>query len=626
MKSTRIVAATAALAAGALVLTSCGSPYESEVVEGTTITVAYNNGFFHFNSGSSAGNNTSNGNVKYITDAGFAYYDSKPELIRNELFGTFEMTSSDPLVVKYTVNEGPVWSDSVPIDEADLLLSWATSAIGADGKQLYPMFTVPAGAAVATTAAIAEREITLTYAEPYPDWELGYGLGVSAHGTYALAFPDEYAPVQAAYDAAVAAGDGEFDAYYEAAREFAVGAKQKVIDAIQGNDTAFLTTFGGVWASGYGYTTLPASPAAALTSGPYVIDEIVEDSHITLKANPLFTGWSPNNKFEKITIRTITNPSDALQALQNGEIDIWSGQPTADSLMIAQGMDGVDIEQRTQASYEHIDLTMNNGGPFDAAAYGGDEAKAQKVRVAFLKTIPRDEIVEKLIKPLDAEAEVRNSFRVIPGAPAYDNIVANNGLVESFGTLDIEGAKALLAEVGVTTPVDVKFWFPTGNVRRQSEFELIAQSAAQAGFNVIANDEPDWLFTDPEVELINPHDATIFAWSSTSLAVSGDDQLFGCYTDPINKGGNYSGYCNPAVDALIAQLNTQPDPAQQAELILEIEKKLVEDAYGTVIFQFPGLLVWNKERVTGVVDNPLSPNYFWNFWDWTPVLPEAPAE
>lgn len=625
MKSTRLASAAAVVAVGALVLSGCGgSAYESDVVEGTEISVAYNNGFFHFNSGSSAGNNTSNSNVKYLTDSGFAYYDSTPALVRNEKFGTFEKTSDDPMTVHYKLAEGPVWSDGVPVDEADLLLGWADSAVGADGKQLFPQFAVPSGDSVATTAEIADGEITLTYAEPYPDWELGFGIGVSAHGTYALAFPEKYADVQAAYDAALTSG--EFDDYYAAAKTFAETAKQEVIDAIQNNDEAFLTTYGAAWASGYAYTTLPASPAAALTNGPYVIDEIVEDSHITLTANPLYTGWGPEPKFEKITIRTMTDPTVALQALQNGEIDIWSGQPTADSLQIAQGMENAALEQRTQASYEHIDLTMDNGGPFDPAAYGGDADKALKVRQAFLKSIPRDEIIEKLIKPLDAEAEPRNSFRLIPGSPNYADMVANNGLVEAFGTLDIEGAKALLAEAGVTGPVDVKFWFPTGNPRRTSEYEIIAQSAALAGFNVIATDEPDWLFTDPEVELINPHDATIFAWSSTSLAVSGDDQLFACYDRPENKGGNYSGYCNPAVDELLSQLNKEPDAQKQYELQLEIEKHLVADAYGTVIFQFPGLLVWNKDRVSGVVDNPLSPNYFWNFWDWTPITGETPAE
>ena len=36
------------------------------------------------------------------------------------------------------------------------------------------------------------------------------------------------------------------------------------------------------------------------------------------------------------------------------------------------------------------------------------------------------------------------------------------------------------------------------------------------------------------------------------------------------------------------------------------------------IFQFPGLLV-SSDKVTEVKIMPLSPDYFWNFWEWTPV-------
>ena len=57
---------------------------------------------------------------------------------------------------------------------------------------------------------------------------------------------------------------------------------------------------------------------------------------------------------------------------------------------------------------------------------------------------------------------------------------------------------------------------------------------------------------------------------------------------------------------------------EQTQLQLQIEQELWADAYGTTVFQFPGLLVWS-DQVTGVTDNPLSPNYFWNFWEWTPV-------
>ena len=43
--------------------------------------------------------------------------------------------------------------------------------------------------------ATEDKKITFVYDEPYVDWELVGPIGVSAHGTYALAFPDEYADV-----------------------------------------------------------------------------------------------------------------------------------------------------------------------------------------------------------------------------------------------------------------------------------------------------------------------------------------------------------------------------------------------------------------------------------------------
>jgi peptide/nickel transport system substrate-binding protein len=52
--------------------------------------------------------------------------------------------------------------------------------------------------------------------------------------------------------------------------------------------------------------------------------------------------------------------------------------------------------------------------------------------------------------------------------------------------------------------------------------------------------------------------------------------------------------------------------------MLEIEKLLIADAYGTTIFQFPGLTV-SSSKIAEVKPSPLAPGYFWNFWEWTPV-------
>lgn len=620
MKIARLMAGAGVLAAGAIVLSACGNPYQSEVVKGTEITVAYNAGFFHFNDDSGAGNNTANGNIKYMTDTSFNYYNNTPELVHNTDFGSYKKVKDDPLTVEYTITADAVWSDGVPIDETDMLLEWA--AMSGNVSDAFAPAATTGYNLVTKTPETGDKKITLVYDKPYVDWELISPLGVSAHGTYALAFPDEYADVQAAYDTYKSSkDDADLTKYQDAAKKFAETAKKKVADAIENKDEDVLAKLGDAWSNAYAYTTLPDSPAAALTSGAYVIDDTVEDQYTTLKANPLYT-WGPSPKFEKITVRAIADSTTALQALESGELDIWSGQPTADILQLANGIDTAEVQTGIQASHEHVDLTVNNGGPFDPASYGGDAAKALAVRQAFLKTIPRQEIVDKIIKPLNPDAEVRNANLVSAADPERYPILVESDGSSAYKDVDIEGAKALLAQAGVTGPVELGFWYPEGNVRRGQEFELISASAAKAGFQLVDESEPDWTFTDPSVMPINEHDVTLFAWSQTSLAVGGSDQIYACYDDPNAKGGNYNGYCNEDVTDTLLTLNTTSGHDEQTDLLKTAEKGIWDDAVTIPIFQFPGLLV-SSDKVSEVKIMPLSPDYFWNFWEWTPVQATA---
>lgn len=576
-RSISLVAATAAVAVG---LSGCALPYQSEVIEGTQITVAWNDLIQELNTSSVTGNNTANAIVTYMTQSGFSYYNSDPALVKNEQYGTYRKVSDEPLTVEYTINEGVKWSDGVQIDGADMLLAWAaTFGFGKEGDAYLFQHANPREDLASKLPTVDGRTITFEYDKQYVDWELQFGVGVSAHGTVQMAYPD------------LSAAD----------------AKAKLIEAITNGDLEWLKPVAEKWNTGYQVTGTPDA-LQNLSSGPYIIEELVADQYVTLVSNPVFT-WGPSPKYERITVREIADSTAAVQAVDNGEVQIASGQPTPDVLALVQALTNGEYQTGDEATYEHIDLTFNNGGPFDPASYGGDEEKARKVRQAFLLTIPRQQIIDNLIKPLNPNAEVRNSFLTIPGSASYASIVPNNGSSE-YAEVDIERAKALLAEAGVTTPVEVGFWYPSTNVRRGQEFELIAASAALAGFNVVSEAEPDWLFTGME---INPHDAVIFAWQSTSLAVTGSDQIFG-----TGKPSNFNGFASAEVDALLSELDTALDPARQVEIQLEVEKILWSEAYGTTIFQFPGLTWWDA-GVEGVDSSPLSPSLFWNFWDWRPI-------
>ena len=345
---------------------------------------------------------------------------------------------------------------------------------------------------------------------------------------------------------------------------------------------------------------MPSNPDLVLSSGPYVITDFVADQYVTLTANKQYTGAN-QAKVEEITVRFITDPLAAVQALQNGEVQVISPQATVDVADALAALD-VTVIGGYEGTYEHIDLQ------FDQSKSGNFNNPL--IREAFMKVIPRQEIVDKLIVPLQPDAEVRNSQVFLPGAEGYDDSVANNGSA-AYADVDIEGAKALLAQAGVTNP-EVCMLFSSTNPRRANEFLLIQQSGALAGFNVTDCSSPDWggLLGTP-----GAYDASLFGWQSTSLGVTnGPPPTF--TTGGIN---NLNFYSNPEMDKLTAALSVEFDTAKQIELQKEIDKLLWSDFYGVTIFQFPSVTAFDPNAIKGIAPSTLAPTIFWNIWDWEPV-------
>ncbi len=167
-------------------------------------------------------------------------------------------------------------------------------------------------------------------------------------------------------------------------------------------------------------------------------------------------------------------------------------------------------------------------------------------------------------------------------------------------------AKSLLAEAGVTAPVDVKFMYGKSNTRRAAQFALIQASAKEAGFNVIDQGNDDW----SSLLGNKSYDAVLFAWQFTSLAVTGAQAQL-----TTGGGSNFNGYTSQKVDDLYNQLQGEYDASKQQDLLHQIDTQLWTDAYSLPIFQFPDVTAYSN-KVTGVKDVALSPTVFWNFFDW----------
>ena len=624
---------------------ACGTPhgpYDEGDDPAGEVRVAWNQAAYSFNQNTNRGNATANANPIYLmTAGGFSYYDADLNYINNDQFGTCTIDSLDPLTITYTINEGVTWNDGVQVDAADLLMTWAAqSGVYNDAETVVTDTGVTAEADENGSAVVVGPDGDITsvdeagYAAAF-DPETGELLdGFSYKEATGVSFDSSSESLALITEFPEISEDGlsltaTWDSFYvdfatagvfpgvpaHVVAQNALGiddpteAKAGLIEALQGT-TADVKAISESWNRDFDATALPDNPGVYAGYGPYNLTSFDDDGTMVFEAREDYT-WGPQPKVQTIVYSIIGDPTAAVQAMANEEVDIIQPQATADILTQLEGVAdrGVEVLQGDSGVYEHLDLAFTNGGPFDPATYGGDEETARAVRQAFLLAVPRADIVERLIVPLNENAEVRNSLIQVPGSPLYDEAVANNGS-DFYAEPDPEGAAQLLADAGVdtSTPIDVRLLFADENPRRASEYELIRDSVAQAGFNLVDGRDIDWGSNLSNTSL---YDAALFGWQTTAIAVA--DTAANFITDGQN---NFYGYSNETIDALYNELQGTTDAARQDEILIEVESVLFEDAFGLPIFQHPQITAFNSTYVSGVSDIPLAPTVFFNVWDW----------
>ncbi|MCU1545948.1 MAG: uncharacterized protein JWP30_1048 [Homoserinimonas sp.] len=581
--------------AATLILGGC--TVQSELVEGTSATVALTHPFTSINPNTSYGSSVpTNGSIFAATNSSFNDYNEVPELVKDASFGSYEVVSENPLTVKYTIAEGVRWSDGIPVDAADMLLAWAansrvlndpdaeasqhtdpqTGEFSDDFPEDYVYFDGFTGNGlqlVTSTPVIGDdgTSLTLAYDEYFPDWELVFEVGMPAH---------------------VVAG-------HALDREDSKAAKAALIEAIEGNDRESLAAISRFWNSGFNFQAMPENHDILVSNGPYTVTAIDPEGEVTLTANPYYRG-AHSPAIEKIDIRFIADPLQAVHALGEGTIDVVAPQGTADVAESLSALDQVTIQSGLDGAWERLDLQMEQGrnGVFTDP----------RVREAFLKVVPRQEILQRLVRPVDASAQLRSSHVFMPDTVAYTESVAENGSA-SFRKVDVSAAEALLAKAGVVSP-EVCVLFDPANPRRVTEFQLLRESAAHAGFRVTDCSSPDWnnLLGNPGV-----YDAALYALQTTNLAVSAVAASFSS-SSTIN---NHNRYANADVDALLASLNHPVDDAGRVRALAEIDALVWADFAGVPLYQYPRILASNR-TLEGVERSPLAPTALWNPWRWKP--------
>lgn len=501
----------------------------------------------------------------------FWYFGTDGSIIPNKDFGTYEKTSDDPLTVKYTISDDAKWSDGTPVTAGDFIVHWAANndTVKAEGSEtpLFDSISFEQGKYIpeAPEGEADGKEFTVTYPEPYADWEILISTALPAH---------------------IVAKEAGMS--FE---ELVTAAKEKDVEA--------LTPAAEFWNDGWDFSPGELPDASLVPSmGSYKFKDggWQAGQSITLEANPEYWGTPPATK--ELVLR-FADPKTHVQALQNGDLDVIEPQATVDTLQQLEGLgDDVNVQTGDQLTWEHVDYNRGEGSVF---------ADSPELREAFALCLPRQQIVDNLIKPIYADAQVMNLREVFPFQDKYQEVV-DEAYPKEMDEPNIEKAKELVEKSGVSTPT-VRLGYQAGNQRRTETVALIKSSCDQAGFDVQDANSPVFF---KEVMPAGDYDAALYAWAGSGQKASGANIY------QSDGAQNQQSYNNPEVDAAWDKLATSLDENEQLEQVKTIEKLLWEDFQAIPLYAHPGL-VGHKADVANVRDTAAQSGALWNVEQWVRV-------
>ncbi len=584
----------------------------------STVVIIESNTFTSLNTGTPATNIVINGDVGYLTGMGLFHYDDKLNIVPNPVLGSYKVSKNKPgdFEVTYTIAPGRLWSDGTPITAVDLLLShvlassdYAKSAGLPDPTNAdnTPAFDSGQYGGVydnhvtgIPTLSANKMSLTVKYDTAIPDYALnGVGISIPVHVLELLA-----------------AGKTSLGTDAEN-----LAATAKFYTDVTTKNKGALVAMGAAYSTGFNTETVNSStnPLLLVTNGAYQVKS-VDSSAITLVVNPKYNSGPALSGITTVVIKQgIADGSPSAQALANGDADVYQGQPTADAVAQLKAIKSATVTTTSSLAFEHIELRVASSGsdtysgPFAMA--GGK--KAADLRKAFLLAYPREDIVNKLVKPINPNAVVLGSVINLPGNPQYEHTAALNGMGAFNAGTQASRTAAALALVkkyyptagNGNTPIAINLlWGSPGNTRRTSEAALIIAAEAAVGFKVTAPATAGW---GGKLAATN-YDAHFFIFDQT--ANPQDAQACGMFQ--TTGGSNYTGISDPAIDKACAALQAGTLPASTiTRLRVQIEQNVAKDAFFLGIFQNPEVTAYNS-ALSGVIPAPLSPSLVWNFWTW----------
>ena len=335
-------------------------------------------------------------------------------------------------------------------------------------------------------------------------------------------------------------------------------------------------------------------------TGPYRFSSWRSRRQIELELNPLY--WGRRSRIDRLVYRVVGNAEVALKLARRGELHFiprvkpahWVGQVRKDAV----------FRQRFIKTRHYppgvLFVALNHRRPL---------FKDVRVRRALAMLLDLDTITRRILHGLMERAgalywfkdpDYDASIKPIPFAPARaSKLLAEAGWTDSDadGVLDRGGVPFRFTFMVTATSKNTRRWLT-----------MYKEQLRKAG--VVMEISPmEW---KPYMSRVRERNFDVAVLGMVMTNPPHTDLYSQLHSSQRKEGQNWSGYSNPAVDALLEQIRTEFDPAARRRLSLKVQKILYRDVALIPLFSemSPGLV---SRKVHGVYTSALwfQPRDWW---------------
>jgi peptide/nickel transport system substrate-binding protein len=327
-------------------------------------------------------------------------------------------------------------------------------------------------------------------------------------------------------------------------------------------------------------------------SGPFVMQELVSNDHVTYTKNP---NWWGRDEFggqlpyvDRLVIRIVPDSTGRFTNVRTGNVDAIY-EVAAEDLQLAASEPSLVVAMVPSTSWQELTLNHRAGRPFNDVRYVKAVANA----------LDRDEIVRVAYK---GTASVGFS----PISPLH---FAYDPNFKPYPKPNLDTARALVSQVG-KGPLTFELEYEGGDTGILQDVQLMQAQLKKADITMT-------LKALPRAQWTSNYTGGLFVDASLAANSGGGnvDPDVRFYDFRHSKGrSNYGKYVNAEVDRLLDQNRAISDQAQRTDLLRKAQQiSEADDQCGIVIHWHNSYAVFVKQ-VKGWEPHPVTRPTFENAW------------